>query len=250
LAFGVTGAGIPDATLSATFGNEPLPRERTLGKQRVDAFDGSLANPALAKVLEDVAADVGVDPGLLAVTALHEVWGGAQYLLPGTLSKTIGVDRWELERGDLHKTVPASRAIKDEWTPEIYYNERLEKTAHVYRFATGKDAALAVASDLKSRELQLVAEVGKDQWNGIPIGERFAIIRYSYNVGLGAAGGLAVKAASGHSVLVPSGPVFINDKGDFHPLRHATQTAGQAIHISQTIYGNVYPSSTALALPM
>src|SRR4029078_4225868 len=188
--FGVGGSGIPDSTLAQTFGNEPLQRERGLGKQKLDAFDGSLANPILAKTLEDAAAEVGVDPGLLAVTALHEVWGGSQYTQPGSLSKTIGVDGWESEREGLRDTVPASRAIKDEQTPEIFFNELGENKGHVYRFATGKDAALAVAADLTSREPQLATKVGVDRWNAIPIGERFAITRYSYNAGLGAAGQL------------------------------------------------------------
>jgi hypothetical protein len=252
--FGLGGLVVDDATLTSTFGNEPIPRERGYGRQRVDAFDADLQNPDLASLIERIAAEVEIDPGLLAVVALHELWGGGLLTSKtGVINVAVGVDHWETEAAAVVKDVPAAKRIQwrpasEAWRkshglkPGEKYVQETGKTAGDYiGFKTGEDSFLALAGVLKHREKELERSVGTEKWNGIPVGERFALVRLSFNPGENNVNQLAQRAANGKSILITSGPVYGSPATatNFHPLRYATQAAGQAIHISQHTFGNL-----------
>ena len=94
----------------------------------------------------------------------------------------------------------------------------------------------------KTHELELKKQVGEEAWGRFTDAERFALIRYSFNAGPMAVKNLAAKAAAGDDILVRSGPMRVPVAGDpmgrVIPDRAATIIAAQAIHLSDTFFGN------------
>jgi hypothetical protein len=94
----------------------------------------------------------------------------------------------------------------------------------------------------KFHELQLQKLVGAEAWGRFTDAERFALIRFSFNAGPNAAKKLAAQAAAGEDILVRSGPMRVpvrgNPMGTVLPARAATIIAAQAIHLSDTFFGN------------
>jgi hypothetical protein len=261
-----------DATITFTFGNtvwlggtgKPDPRERGLDHPRLESFDQVLEkSPQLREAMERAATVVGIDPGLLAACALHEDTSGGFYLKAGSPSWIIGVDNWDGRLPDVKRRVPqaerivsrrVTKAEEAEWgiAPK---NELGQKYGRHHFFAQGSDAILAVAVTLKYEEARLIDHAGgADAWRSIPVGERFAMLRWAYNAGPADPWAKVGKAAAGQSILLRSGPLYLRDrngniklndygKPSHNAQRHATQAAGQAIHISQTFFNTKFPAT-------
>jgi hypothetical protein len=230
------------------------------------AWDKQLTGPGGARLralVERTALQVGIDPGLLAVNALHEDTAGSQYVDNKRLLNTvIGVDYWHTMQHAIKAAVPLAKTIRAiPLTPSRaqqlgvttdYINEQGQNAGPRYEFADGPNALLAVASALKYFESDLRKTVGDDVWARIPAGEQFALLRVAYNKGLDDARKLVKTAAAGTSILVPTGRLFYTDAqgrpdpNRFHPRRHATQAAGQAIHLSQTLFGKSFATPLSL----
>jgi hypothetical protein len=187
---------IDDLTLIKAFGAAEHPAEPGWDHPRLTAWDRQLqgvAGASLRLLVEQTAKLVGVDPGLLAANALHEVTSGSWYVqkvksVPNTL---VGVDWWHTMQVGVKAVVPAAATIQA--TPQAghFVNEKGEDAGPVYLFKDGPNALLAVACTLEYLEVQLEKEVGAAAWARMPIGERFALVRYGYNAGLNGAKALA-----------------------------------------------------------
>ena len=260
-----------DETLISTFGNTEWTgdnKERGFDHPLLDTFDSLLeGSPALRAAIEDAARKVGIDPGLLAACALHEDTSGGSYTKPGAWSSKVGVDFWDTAQEGVKKRVPAAESIKSHrmtdaesariGIPKEFKNEKDEVVGFNRVFERGSDATLAVAATLKSLETQLAARAGGgERWAAIPFAERYALVRWAYNAGPKDAFNAVRSAASGRSILKSSGPLYLRDSHGtirldkwgqpmHDPLRHATQAAGQAVHISEKFFQSVDPATAS-----
>lgn len=192
--------------------------------------------------VRDVARDVGLDPGLLATNLLAEIQRRATWLSTGPVeSQQVGVDYWHEERPKIRAAVPAARGISDSIVtdaagqPRHFINEVGNDTGPIYRFATGRDGMLALAAAVAWREVRLRAVLATGVYDRLPATVRFAGVRLAFNAGFSRGRRLVETAAKGTDPLIRSGP-----GGPGRPVRAATIRAGQALHLSQSVFGNVF----------
>jgi hypothetical protein len=205
------------------------------------AFKGSDGSAFQALVAE-VADVVGLDPGLVAVSLLAEVhapdlWLGAEPVL----NIMAGVDYWHSESPHIRRAVPGAARISEKLVvdargrPVSWVNEQGNNTGPKHEFASGFDAALAVAAAMAWRHSRLRAALPDGAYDLLSPGVRFMAVRYAFNRGFGAAKHWLTTAGSG-ATLSRRGEI-----GSAHPRRTASVRAVQAMHVSQTFFGRAFP---------
>ena len=187
---------------------------------RVDGFDPLFAGRDGARfrsMLETVAAEAGISPGLLAANALGEEPAAADWLTARPVPQgQSGVDDWEAVEPAIRKAIPGAPDIPTSGGD----------------FRNGRDALRAMAWYLRYAEVRMTAGAGT-AYASLPANERYALQRYAFDEDIPAAVQLARDAGpSGDGVLVDSGPVGSGD-----PQRTATVRAAQAVHLANTVFG-------------
>jgi hypothetical protein len=204
------------------------------------AFRGR-TGAAFAAQVDKTARRVGLDPGLLATNLLAEIQDPATWMKAGPIqSHEVGVDYWDEERPRIRKAVPAAKTIKEKIVrdasgqPLHFINEAGNDTGPIHEFATGADGMLALSCSVAFRDARLRDSLRAGVYDRLPLAVRFAAIRLALNAGLSPARRMVKDAAAGRDPLVRKGPV-----GPSHPVRTASLRAGQAIHLSCTVFHNV-----------
>jgi len=187
---------------------------------RIDGFDPLFAGRNGARfrsMLETVAAEAGISPGLLAANALGEEPSAADWLAARPVpTGQSGVDDWAGIEPTIRKAIPGA--------PEI-------PTA-AGEFGSGRDALRAMAWMLRYAEVRMTAEAGT-AYTSLPANERYALQGYAFDDGVPAGVQLARDAGpAGDGLLVTSGPVGSGD-----PQRTATVRSAQAVHLANTVFG-------------
>jgi hypothetical protein len=216
------------------------------GRNTLRGFDQNFvgdAGRAFRDRITRIAAMVGVDPGVLAVNALAEI-GRSTWMRRGPVENPeVGLDYWHTLRHRVLRAVPAVRGrirsaiVRDATGNPVHFtNERGVDTGPRYAFRTGQDALLAMASTLAYLQRRLRTSVRAGVYQALHPAVKFAAIRASYNAGFSRGREMIQRAAEGRDPLIRSG-----DAGPRRPIRTATLRAGQAIHLSQQVFGNVIP---------
>jgi hypothetical protein len=209
-------------------------------------FDGEFSGvdgTQFADQVRDVAQLVQLDPGLLATNLLAEIQSRNVWLSPAPIrSPRVGVDYWHEERPRIRQAVPAAAGIMDQIVrdpsgrPVHFINEVGRDTGPIYEFATGRDGMLALASAVAYRDVRLRHSLPPGAYDQLSPAVRFAAIRLAFNAGTSRGRRMVAQAAAGRDPLIRTGPT-----GPQHPTRTASLRAGQAIHLSCTIFGNSLP---------
>jgi RHS repeat-associated protein len=262
----------PDQKLASRLGAVRDPTLAAQGRPDLKTWDSQFEGPRGEQFranVQDAAKEMGVDPGLLAANALAEVdtrefWLNGAFTFKGTTttarrSDVAGLDFWVASQTTVKAAVPAAKGINASqvgWFLQEPQQEELKKIADagqrqvfwekhrlpVVGFADAKTALRALAAMTKFHELQLQKLVGAEAWGRFTDAERFALIRFSFNAGPKAVKKPAAQAAAGEDILVRSGPMRVpvpgNPMGRVLPSRAATIIAAQAIHLSDTFFGN------------
>ena len=199
-------------------------------RNRIDVFDQQFSGKNGARfrnLVETVAAEAGVSPGLLAVNALSERSSAAKWLTADPVqTQESGVDDWGTLAGDIGSKLPDAPDIPVTDTGEVFTNEQ-GRDIPVVEFANGRDALRAMAWTLRYAEVRMAE--GSAAYTSLPPNERYTLQRFAFNRGIPAAVELV---RSGDEVLVKDG-----DIGPSHPQRTATVRAAQAVHLANAIFG-------------
>jgi hypothetical protein len=204
-------------------------------RESLDGFDSAFSGRDGARfrsLVETIAAEAGISPGLLAVNALTERDARRDWLTPDPVATwQAGVDDWVSLDKAIRSRVPGAPRITATATGEVFENE-LGREIPVFTFGDGRDALRAIAWTLRYAEVRMT----DDGWSGygsLSAGQRFALDRFAFNRGVPAAVNLVRQVgASGNSVLIDSG-----DASPSHPQRAATIRAAQAVHLANTVFG-------------
>jgi hypothetical protein len=204
-------------------------------RDRIDGFDQHFSGKSGARfrnLIETVAAEAGVSPGLLAVNALSERSSAGKWLTSDPVqTQESGVDDWETLAGDIRSKLPAAPDIPATATGEVFENEQ-GRDIPIVEFGNGRDALRAMAWTLRYAEVRMT-EDGAASFGSLPPNERYTLQRYAFNRGIpGAVDLVKSTAASGDSVLVKDGEI-----GPSHPQRTATVRGAQAVHLANAIFG-------------
>lgn len=188
---------------------------------RINGFDPLFAGRDGARfrsMIETVAAEAGISPGLLAANALGEEPSTADWLTARPVPTTqSGTDDWAGIEGAIRKAIPGAPKIR---------------TTAGGEFGNGRDALRAMAWILRYAEVRMANEVGA-AYTALPADERYTLQRYAFDEGIPAAVELVRDAGpSGGGLLVDTGTV-----GDGDPQRTATVRAAQAVHLANTVFG-------------
>jgi len=185
---------------------------------RIDGFDPLFTGRDGARfrsVLETVAAEAGISPGLLAANALGEEPSAASWLTARPVPTVqSGADDWAEVEDDIRKAIPGAPTI-----PTTADDE----------FGNGRDALRAMAWHLRYAEVRLTAEAGSD-FTGRPANQRYALQRYALEEDIPAAVSLVRDAG-------PDGDGLLATAGPAGPERTATVRAAQAVHLANTVFG-------------
>jgi RHS repeat-associated protein len=262
----------PDQKLTSSLGAVQDPKLAAQGRPDLKTWDSQFEGPRgeqFRKSVQDAAKEMGVDPGLLAANALAEAdtrdfWLNGAFTFKGTTmtarrSDVAGLDFWVSTQAGVKAAVPAAKGINASqvgWFLQEPQQEELKKITDagqrkvfiennrlpVVGFTDAKTALRALAAMTKFHELQLQKLVGAEAWGRFTDAERFALTRFSFNAGPNAVKKPAAQAAAGEDILVRSGPMRVpvpgNPMGRVIPDRAATIIAAQAIHLSDTFFGN------------
>ncbi len=204
-------------------------------RERLDGFDSAFAGRDGARfrnLVETIAAEAGISPGMLAVNALTERDTRGDWLSADPVTTwEAGVDDWVGLDKAIRSRVPEAPQIPVTDTGEVFENE-LGRQMPARAFANGRDALRAMAWTLRYAEVRMT----EDGWAGygnLSAGQRFTLDRFAFNRGIPAAVNLVKDAgASGQSVLKDSGTIHPS-----HPQRSATVRGAQAIHLANTVFG-------------
>jgi hypothetical protein len=206
------------------------------------SFDAAFGGPRGLRFrdqVRDVAARVGLDPGSLASNLLSEVQRRSVWTNPVPVeSHIVGVDYWHEERPKVRSVVRAAANIRESIVrdsrgrPVHFVNERGRDTGPVYRFTTGRDGMLALASSIAYRDQRLRRSMPPGAYDRLPAAVRFAAVRLAFNAGTSRGIRMVRRAAAGQDPLVRSGA-----GSPQRPSRAATIRAAQAIHLSQAVFG-------------
>jgi hypothetical protein len=186
-------------------------------RDRLDGFDprfDGLDGARLRSLVETVAAEAGVSPGLLAVSALAQEPAPAEWLSPKAVpTGQSGVEDWERRSGQIRKAVPGAPRIPTSGGS----------------FANGRDALRAMAWSLRYAEVRMGAEAGA-AYTGLPSAERFTLQLLAFDEDVPDA--VAALEDDSGGVLVTDGAVGADD-----PHRTATVRAAQAVHLANAVFG-------------
>lgn len=234
-------SGCADADLARAIGIKEGRRRNDL--QGFDASFTGTDGPAFLALVAEVGDAVGLDPGLVAVSLLAEVQAPTLWLqAEPVLNIVAGVDYWHEESPHIRRAVPAVSRISERMVvdargrPVHWRNERGNDTGPKHEFASGFDAALAVAAATSWRQSRLQGVLPPGAFDLLPAGVRFMAVRYAFNRGFGAAKRWITSAGA-------QGPTLLR-RGDIsaaHPRRTASVRAVQAMHVSQTFFGRAFP---------
>jgi hypothetical protein len=232
------GLGCSDADIARALG---IPINTT--RDGLLGFDAEFAGAngtVFRDAVRDAAQQVGLDPGLLATNLLAEIQRRSTWISSAAVeSQQVGVDYWHEERTRIRAAVPAARSISEaivtdaSGQPRHFINEQGNDTGPIYRFATGRDGMLALAAAVAWREVRLRAALHAGTYDRLPTAVRFAAVRLAFNAGFSRGKRVVDAAAQGNDPLIRSGP-----GGPGRPTRAATIRAGQAIHLTQTVFGH------------
>lgn len=184
------------------------------GGDRLDSLDHLFNGPdgaSFHNLVQLVADEAAVEPGLLAVTALEaegslDAWLSAD----GLAAADVGLPDWATAEAELRAALPDAPAIA---------------TTAPGTFATGRDALRALAWTLRHVDAQLTAEAGA-AYSDLPANERMTLQAFAVDQGAPAAVELA-----------GSGSVLDADPAATGPQRAATVRGGQAVHLSYNVFG-------------
>jgi hypothetical protein len=209
-------------------------------------FDAALSGAAGARFAARVAAvarRVGLDPGLLVTNLLAEIQRPAVWLSAAPItSPMVGVDYWHEEQTRIRRLVPAAADVRQSLLrdtsgrPRHFINEVGRDTGPIYVFASGGDGMLALASSVAYRNVRLRRSVATGVYDRLTPAVRFAAVRAAFNAGFSVGRRMIQQAAAGRDPLIRRGPV-----GPRHPRRTASLRAGQALHLSCTVFRNALP---------
>jgi hypothetical protein len=204
-------------------------RDRIAG---LDPLFGGRNGARFRNLVETVAAEAGISPGLLAVNALTAQPSTADWLTSQPVeTRQSGIDDWSGLEGDIRKAIPGAPRIDTTATSEVVENEQ-GREVPVLEFGNGRDALRAMAWTLRYAEARM-ADDGSAGYRALPANERYTLQRYAVDQGIPAAIELARAAGpSGQGVLVDSGEI-----GPENPQRTATVRAAQAVHVANTVFG-------------
>lgn len=183
-------------------------------------------------LVETVAAEAGISPGLLAANALTEQpTRGAWLTTDPVKTPKAGVDDWGELAGRIRKSIPGSPAIATTEVEGVFENEQ-GRDIPILELANGRDALRAMAWTLRYAEVRMTSEVG-DVYGALTANERFTLQRFAFNQGIPSAIDLLRGTdAGGEGLLITSGAI-----GKSHPQRTATVRAAQAVHLANTVFG-------------
>jgi hypothetical protein len=200
-------------------------------RNRIDGFDQHFSGKNGARfrnLVETVAAEAGVSPGLLAVNALSERTTASKWLTADPVqTQESGVDDWDSLAGDIRSKLPGAPDIAVSDTGEVFENEQ-GRDIPIVEFANGRDALRAMAWTLRYAEVRMT-EDGAASFAGLPPNERYSLQRFAFNRGIPGAVDLV---KSGDDVLVKDGEI-----GPNHPQRTATVRGAQAVHLANAVFG-------------
>lgn len=207
------------------------------GNQRNDlegfdaAFQGALGT-AFRTGVETVATEFGINPGLLASSALAEALRVDWLSTNAVTTTTAGLDYWGAGlRGNVISRVPAAASIPSSPTGSMFTNKLGVEVGPEHEFPNGQQALRAMAATLRYAEIRIGEWIGVGAWNSLPTIVQFMLVRIFFNIGPVPTKKEAKDAAAGKDILIGSGPV------PDHPRRKATVRAAQAAHISDKFYG-------------
>jgi hypothetical protein len=219
-------------------------------------FQGSQGAEFRQRVI-DAAAEFGINRGLLAtITASEPRTQQIVDTFTGTgpvLNTVIGLDYWGstlanevrlalgLTRAEFQADLPSTPVTVGGAT--LYRNEAGTVTGPYLVFPNGATALRAIAARIRAAEIYLTRRVGVENWNNLPVGTRFELLRLYYNAGHGPAFSEARRAVNGADIRVKTGPVIETAISPTckagphtppctHPRRAATIRAAQAVHTS------------------
>jgi hypothetical protein len=196
----------------------------TPGQPAADRLDGldqhfdGLSGARFQNLVEVVAAEAGVDPGLLAVNALTEQPTPSYWLTAGPVrAEDAGLGDWSAEAPEILGAVPGAPSIGPGPSPQ--------------ELANGRDALRAMAWTLRDADVRLAQEVGS-AYGDLPANQRYVLQRLAFDRGVDVAVAQGQEAASsGTSVVVASGDVAAD------PQRAATVRGAQAVHVAYSMFG-------------
>jgi hypothetical protein len=191
----------------------------------LESREGQRLRPLVIRL----ADEVGVDRGLLAVSAVSEQARISRYLsLREVESPAVGLDYWvSLQYTVSNSGLPGVTRIRSRRIHTRDFENEQHNVLPRYAFPDGPTALLAFAALLKVYDNRILRAGG----SALRKVTRLALVRYAYNHSPNDALVLAQKAASGTEVLAVDGPA-----GKHHPLRSATIHAVQAFAVSEDFF--------------
>jgi hypothetical protein len=218
----------------------------------------------LRDIVIRAARRADIHPALLAVNVLSEEDDRRVWLSPGRMENIrAGLDFWHEQRRRVARQVGVNLSTTIRRTPAcrniglvpgeivdaqgrcVFVNERTRTfprgrpTGPVHVFASPTDAMTAMAGWLRVLETQLGQAVGASAWDAFPEPFRHAVTRYAYNPGPRPAMRLTRRAA--RSQAAGRDPIALLPRRGDGPQRRATIRAAQAMHLSNTVFGQSMP---------
>jgi hypothetical protein len=192
------------------------------------------------KVVEDAAAAVDLNPGLLGTIMMAETRRPWSFLSRDKVSSYhIGADDFYEGRAAIQARVPAYTRVK--WdrsqTPAEHLNDAQtnRRVVKTILFNSGPDAALATAVYAKFYEVRLreIAAQLKGDFDALPLPTRLALTRMAMGAGAGGATPFLRDALQGKDIFDRRNiPVRA-----YQTKRNATVRTAQAMHLSDWVFG-------------
>lgn len=208
-----------------------------LTAKQVTSYDWAFAGKAgtnFIALVRQVAGDVGLDPGLVAVNLIAEYYRDSYLGASKVSSFEVGTDDYYAKLRDIAAKVPAHAKVRIDKTAGVGKNTNEKgRVVQSITFLSGPDAALASAAYLKHGEVVLREEarrLGKD-FDALSRETRYMLTRFAFNAGLGAGRAELAKALKGQDVLVRKAAKQAG------PRRIATLRAAQAVRVGRKFFG-------------
>jgi len=214
-----------------------------------DRFYWGTGGKALKRLVENVAKQVGLNPGLLGTVIMAETRSPVSYLTKNKVSSyLIGTDDFYEARAAIAARVPAYSKVH--WdknqTPLTHLNDATTpREVKSIWFDSGPDALLATAVYMKFREVRLreIAKTMNADFDKLPLATQMALTRIAMAAGTQGATPALLDALAGKDIFVRKNiPVKI-----YQTMRNATVRTVQAMHLSEWIFGIPVPQPPAPA---